>query len=72
MMLSSTWDPENVRYELIACVEDLEPSPQRIVGLDAKTILLLLKMIPVWMQAKMDNLIQSLCHPLPAKMANHI
>ena len=63
-MEATTWDAVNVRNELVSCVEDLNPSPQRIIGLDAKTGLLLFKMIPVWMQPAVVNLARPLYLPI--------
>lgn len=44
------WDPSIVTTEVVNCVEANKPDPQIIIGSDAKFILLLVRMIPVWLQ----------------------
>jgi len=50
-----TWDADIVTNEVMSCVKACRPPPQVIVGSDAKYVLLLLRMIPVWILDFVDS-----------------
>ena len=55
--ISITWDAKSVITEMIKCVEAIKPGPEVIVGIDAKFVLMFLKLLPTWATVKIFTFI---------------
>lgn len=59
----ATWDPKYVKNALISAIELVEPPPQIIVGLDAKCFTMVVRLLPMWAQAKVLTMLNSKAVP---------
>jgi len=55
------WESKSVVEEVIKCMESKYPSPEVIVGMDAKFILVFLKMMPTWIVVKILSMVSPQC-----------
>ena len=47
-----SWSPKYVEEALVSCVALKSPKSQVLVGMDAKYFLAIIRILPMWMQAK--------------------
>lgn len=51
------WDPRMVVTELCRCVESKNPPPQVIVGSEARYFCMVVRLLPLWIQMKIYELL---------------
>jgi NAD(P)-dependent dehydrogenase (short-subunit alcohol dehydrogenase family) len=55
LMYRHCWDPSNVVNDLAYAVQVAKPRPQLLVGLDAKCVIPLVRMLPSWLNERMTT-----------------
>jgi len=51
------WSSDVVEKELVSCVEMRNPPDQVIVGSDAKYTVMVMRLLPVWLQLKIFDIV---------------
>lgn len=61
-----SWSPQYVEDALVSCIELKNPPPRVLVGMDAKYFIMILRILPMWVQVKILKVLSS--KSLPACM----